>query len=47
VEPCPIAEACIADAFWLPHRVLMGSEETTRAITAAVRGLWPPPPANV
>jgi dTDP-4-amino-4,6-dideoxygalactose transaminase len=32
VLPCPNAEACIQDAFWLPHRALMGDEETTRAI---------------
>ena len=25
----------LRDAFWLPHRVLMGDEETTRAIAAA------------
>ena len=37
VEPCPVAEACIADAFWLPHRVLMGDEETTREVAAAMR----------
>jgi dTDP-4-amino-4,6-dideoxygalactose transaminase len=37
VEPCPVAEACIGDAFWLPHRVLMGDEETTREIAAAIR----------
>ncbi len=38
VEPCPVSEACIADAFWLPHRVLMGDEETTREIAAVIRG---------
>ncbi|MDQ2900627.1 MAG: DegT/DnrJ/EryC1/StrS family aminotransferase [Acidobacteriota bacterium] len=32
VEPCPVAEACIADAFWLPHRVLLGKEEDIRTI---------------
>jgi len=37
VEPCPVAEACIRDAFWLPHRVLLGDEETTREVAAAVR----------
>jgi dTDP-4-amino-4,6-dideoxygalactose transaminase len=37
VEPCPVAEACILDAFWLPHRVLLGSEDDTRALAAAVR----------
>ncbi len=39
VEPCLVAEACIQDAFWFPHRVLMGDEETTREIAAAVRKL--------
>lgn len=37
VEPCPVAEACIHDAFWLPHRVLLGDEENTREVAAAVR----------
>ena len=37
VEPCPVAEACIADAFWLPHRALLGDEETTREVAAAMR----------
>ncbi len=39
VEPCPVAEACIRDAFWLPHRVLMADEETIREIAAAIRSL--------
>jgi len=39
VEPCPVAEACIRDAFWLPHRVLMSDEETIREITAFIRSL--------
>lgn len=39
VEPCPVAEACIRDAFWFPHRVLMGDEETTREIAAAIRNV--------
>jgi dTDP-4-amino-4,6-dideoxygalactose transaminase len=38
LEPCPVSEACIADAFWLPHRVLMGDEETTREVAAVIRG---------
>jgi hypothetical protein len=37
VEPCPVAEACIGDAFWLPHRALLGDEETTREIAGAIR----------
>jgi len=36
VEPCPVSEACILDAFWLPHRVLLGSGEETRAAAAAI-----------
>lgn len=39
VEPCPVAEECVRDAFWLPHRALMGSEDTTRAIAGAIRKL--------
>ena len=37
VEPCPVAEACIEDAFWLPHRALLGDEQTTREIATAIR----------
>jgi hypothetical protein len=37
VEPCPVAEECVRDAFWLPCRALMGDEETTREIAAAIR----------
>lgn len=40
VEPCPVAEACIRDAFWLSHRVLMGDEELTRAVAGAFRRSW-------
>jgi hypothetical protein len=39
IEPCPVAEACIQDAFWFPHRVLMSGEETLGEIAAAIRGL--------
>lgn len=28
VEPCPVSEACIRDAFWFPHRVLMAGKRT-------------------
>ena len=38
VEPCPMAEASIGDAFWLPQRVLMGDEETTREVAVVIRG---------
>jgi hypothetical protein len=36
--PCPVAEACIKDAFWFPHRVLMGEEEDMRELAELVRG---------
>jgi len=38
VEPCPNAEACVRDAFWLPHRVLMADEETLREVAAVMAG---------
>jgi hypothetical protein len=31
-----VAEARIGDAFWLPHRALLGDEETTREIAGAI-----------
>jgi dTDP-4-amino-4,6-dideoxygalactose transaminase len=43
VEPCPVSEACIRDAFWISHRVLMGDEESTRELAAVVRSLSEPP----
>lgn len=36
VHDCPVAEQSINDAFWLPHRVLMGDEATTREIAGAI-----------
>jgi dTDP-4-amino-4,6-dideoxygalactose transaminase len=39
VEPCPVSEASIRDAFWLPHRVLLGSEEETHELGRAIREL--------
>jgi dTDP-4-amino-4,6-dideoxygalactose transaminase len=39
VEPCPVSEACVQDAFWFPHRVLMGDEGTTREIAAAIKAV--------
>jgi dTDP-4-amino-4,6-dideoxygalactose transaminase len=39
VEPCPVSEACIGDAFWFPHRVLLAEEDTIREIAAVIRGL--------
>ncbi len=37
VLPCPIAEACVRDAFWLPHRLLLAEEETIRLVAEAIR----------
>ncbi len=37
VLPCPVAEAAVQDAFWLPHRVLLSDEETIGEIAAVVR----------
>jgi dTDP-4-amino-4,6-dideoxygalactose transaminase len=37
VTPCPVAEACVRDAFWLPHRALLGSEEDAHQIAGILR----------
>jgi dTDP-4-amino-4,6-dideoxygalactose transaminase len=37
VMPCPVSESAIGDAFWFPHRVLLGSVEDTREIARAIR----------
>jgi dTDP-4-amino-4,6-dideoxygalactose transaminase len=37
VHACPVAEASIRDAFWLPHRVLLGDEATTREVASSIR----------
>ena len=37
VEPCPVAEETIGDAFWFPHRLLMAGEETIRAVAGIIR----------
>jgi dTDP-4-amino-4,6-dideoxygalactose transaminase len=36
VTPCPVAEAAIGDAFWLPHRVLLGDESLTLALAGCI-----------
>ena len=36
VTPCPVAEAAIGDAFWLPHSVLLGDESLTRELAAGI-----------
>jgi len=37
VMPCPNAEARIKDAFWIPHRALLGSEADSEKLAMAIR----------
>ena len=37
VMPCPVAEQSLADAFWLPHRVLLADQSTIRQVAAVIR----------
>lgn len=37
VMDAPNALACVQDAFWMPHRVLLGDESTTLALAAGIR----------
>ncbi len=37
VMPCPVAEASIYDAFWLPHRVLLADKDTIRQVAGAIK----------
>ncbi len=37
VMPCPNAEARITDAFWIPHRALLGDGQLTEALASAIR----------
>lgn len=37
VTPCPNAEACVTDAFWLPHRVLLADDATIHEIAQVIR----------
>jgi len=37
VMPCPNSEARITDAFWIPHRALLGDEMEAQALAAAPR----------
>jgi 3-amino-5-hydroxybenzoate synthase len=37
VLPCPVAEQCVEDAFWFPHRLLLSDEETLREVAHCVR----------
>jgi dTDP-4-amino-4,6-dideoxygalactose transaminase len=37
VEPCPVAEEMVRDAFWFPHRVLLASEDDAREVASVIR----------
>jgi dTDP-4-amino-4,6-dideoxygalactose transaminase len=37
VMPCPNAEGCVEDAFWLPHRLFLASEETIHEAAMRIR----------
>ncbi len=39
LEPCPVAEECVRDAFWLPHRVLMSDAEGMAELAAVIRSV--------
>jgi dTDP-4-amino-4,6-dideoxygalactose transaminase len=40
LDPCPVAERACKDSFWLPQRVLMGSEEDTLDIAQAIAKIY-------
>ncbi|MBV8072327.1 MAG: DegT/DnrJ/EryC1/StrS family aminotransferase [Acidobacteriaceae bacterium] len=40
ISPCPVSEACIRDAFWLPHRVLLADEQTIYEIATLIRAIF-------
>jgi dTDP-4-amino-4,6-dideoxygalactose transaminase len=37
VMPCPNAESRVTDAFWIPHRALLGDENETAGLASAIR----------
>lgn len=37
---CPVAEAASRDSFWLPQRVLMGTEDDAREVVSAVEKIY-------
>lgn len=37
ILPCPVAQATVKDAFWLPHRVLLADEDAIREVAATIR----------
>ncbi len=41
VLPCPVAEQCVKDAFWLPHRVLLADTASIAEVAVALRSAFP------
>ena len=37
VTPCPVAEQCVQDAFWFPHRMLLADGETIQEIASRIK----------
>jgi dTDP-4-amino-4,6-dideoxygalactose transaminase len=37
VTPCPVAEECVQDSFWLPHRVLLAESTVIEEIAEVIR----------
>lgn len=37
VTPCPVAENCVHDAFWFPHRLLLADEDMVASVANAIR----------
>lgn len=37
VMDCPISKECVNDAFWMPHRVLLGDDSTTLELAEGIR----------
>jgi dTDP-4-amino-4,6-dideoxygalactose transaminase len=47
VEPCPISEAYIRDAFWMSHRLLMGDLQMTNDLINLLRGVFTRRPDDI
>ncbi len=41
VLPCPVAEQCVRDAFWLPHRVLLADTASIAEVAVALHTAFP------
>jgi len=47
VTPCPMAEARVLDAFWLPHRLFLAEPETIRQAAAVIAAAMDGRPASL